>query len=329
MRRLPTYLSIAIVLAACLACVPQETEGERSSTGDCPDPGGCSSATPMGLTFTLKEPPHGQYSALRGIALDGETSVLVHGLPASAEASSSNAARLAVLELSGSLVRLRGDSLGSARLLLTDDEGLLDRVAITVERVASMDLQPLEDWAPGGLYLRNPAFDGSWALMLPSGVVSRLQLGVRLVSPTGESLVDETFEFGGDALVEQSDWQSAEFNVRGGEDLVLTLGRRAGVVERTITTVEGVDDVRYDRATTFFGELPFIFHCLTATSGGTSVHGPGYTFTDAEGTLVDGPNCTTSIGDWGEEQFTVEVGGVEAHYTVSTDEEGEALLLRD
>lgn len=210
LRRSALVLSCAWLLAIALACTVEE--GDRSSTGACPEGETCSSAAPEGLRFIGLALGGVSSERLPPTAVWGRQTILVDGpgVP-SASVETTSAWHLTLSELApeeASFV-VSAVSPGDTLVRVVDEDGLLlDRVSLRTAAIDTVDVARLGD--------------GGTASIVRG---ERTSLVVRLFDESGERIVDESLEITGEHVTTVS-WDSVEVLLPadwdGGDELILT-----------------------------------------------------------------------------------------------------------
>ena len=219
-RFLRLALAWGVLFALCLACTVEE--GERSSTGACPEGETCSDATPTGLTFYGPPPSDDATAFLPRLAMGGSQNIsfaVADGgeIPDAAvdtdapwflEVEPADEERDAYAIWTGERdVRLTGLAEGDAYLRVThpDTGELYDRVRITVERVYAAD-------AVDSL--------GETPALVP-GV--RATLVFRLLGESQQRLIDEAMTIESETPFERASWDCIDFDVPDADEVTFTL----------------------------------------------------------------------------------------------------------
>jgi len=198
-------LAGSLLFAICAACT--YSDGERASSGECPEGEVCSDTTPTGLVFygALPGDDTGSLDFLRNLAIGG-TQVLsfdtTDGTQLGAVDIESTAAWFVDVtpvdspDVGSGAVTLRGLAEGSShvRVLAPGTGELYDRVLIRVERIATVDVtittSPSGALAPGEL----------------ASAVFRLEAN------NGDRLVDEGMSItSSDVEIERVSWDCIDF----------------------------------------------------------------------------------------------------------------------
>lgn len=205
-------LSWGLLAGLCLACTVEE--GERASSGECPEGEVCSEDTPTGLSFYGPFPTDGDTDFLPRLALRGSFNVAyqpTEGTLPEAVAESSDFFMTVepadperdeyTLWHDENAVRITAVAEGQAYLRVVDasTDELFDRVRITVEQIDTVY-----------------AVDGAGERIEQLQAGEPASIVVALEGESGLRLVDEsmTVEAGdGELVFERGTWDSVSFDV--------------------------------------------------------------------------------------------------------------------
>ncbi|MDQ3037491.1 MAG: hypothetical protein M3Y87_34170 [Myxococcota bacterium] len=210
LRRSALVASCAWLLAIALACTVEE--GDRASTGACPEGETCSSDAPDGLRFAGLALGSVTSERLPATAVWGRQTILVDGLgvsSATVETSSAWFLTLSELDPDQASFVVSAVSPGDTLIRVVDRDGLLlDRVSLRTAAIARVDVARIGD---------------DDAVSIVPG--ERASLVVRLFDADGERVVDESLEITGEH-VETISWDCFDVVVPAdwdrGDELIVT-----------------------------------------------------------------------------------------------------------